>query len=107
MPSGFAKATGSTFRPALRPSAVERAGDGSFLIRFDGDEPVETLLEKAGRMPLPPYIASKRSGRRSRPRRLSDGLRARGGAVAAPTAALHFTDRLFERWTNAECFGRR
>jgi len=40
--------------------ASDRGADGSFLLSFEGDEPVEILLERAGTMPLPPYIAGKR-----------------------------------------------
>ena len=56
-----------------------------------GDEPVELLLERAGRMPLPPYIASKRAADERGPRRLSDDVRARGrgGRRADRRAALH------------------
>ena len=73
----------------------EKAEDGSALLHFHGDEPVELLLERAGRMPLPPYIASKR-----RPMRKTGDYQTmfarEEGAVAAPTAALHFTPRLLE-----------
>ena len=48
------------FGEGVAASVVEKAPDGSALLRFHGDEPVELLLERAGRMPLPPYIASKR-----------------------------------------------
>ena len=34
--------------------AADRGDDGSILLDFEGDEPVELLLERAGRMPLPP-----------------------------------------------------
>ena len=74
--------------------AVERGDDGSILLDFEGDEPVELLLERAGRMPLPPYIAGKRP---ADARDLDDyqTMFAREkGAVAAPTAALHFTPGL-------------
>ena len=40
--------------------AEARLGDGGVVLRFEGEEPVELLLERAGRMPLPPYIASRR-----------------------------------------------
>ncbi|HEX5181629.1 MAG TPA: tRNA preQ1(34) S-adenosylmethionine ribosyltransferase-isomerase QueA [Allosphingosinicella sp.] len=79
-------------------SAVARgkAEDGSILLSFEGEEPVETLLERAGRMPLPPYIA----GRRAADARDADDYQTmfarEEGAVAAPTAALHFTPRLVE-----------
>ena len=40
--------------------AEDRLADGSITLLFEGDEPVEVLLDRAGTMPLPPYIASKR-----------------------------------------------
>lgn len=74
--------------------ATERYEDGSILLDFEGEEPVELLLERAGRMPLPPYIASKRDAD-ARDRSDYQTMFARApGAVAAPTAALHFTPEL-------------
>ncbi len=79
-------------RRARWPS--DKAADGSFLLTFDGDEPVELLLERAGRMPLPPYIAGRRAAD-ARDRDDYQTMFAREeGAVAAPTAALHFTPGL-------------
>jgi S-adenosylmethionine:tRNA ribosyltransferase-isomerase len=76
--------------------AGERGADGSLGLRFEGEEPVERLLERAGRMPLPPYIAARREA----DARDSDDYQTlfakEEGAVAAPTAALHFTPRLVE-----------
>ncbi len=48
------------FEAGVAASAVEKAEDGSVLLHFHGDEAVEILLERAGRTPLPPYIAGKR-----------------------------------------------
>jgi len=74
--------------------ALEKASDGSVLLAFDGDEPVEALLARAGRMPLPPYIAGRRPAD-ARDQEDYQTMFARAeGAVAAPTAALHFTPRL-------------
>lgn len=82
------------FGPDVAAVAAERGEDGSFLLTFDGDEPVESLLERAGRMPLPPYIAGKREAD-ARDREDYQTMFAREeGAVAAPTAALHFTPAL-------------
>ena len=76
--------------------AGDRGADGSILLSFEGDEPVELLLERAGRMPLPPYI----SGKRAADERDSDDYQTmfarESGAVAAPTAALHFTPALMQ-----------
>jgi len=71
--------------------AMDRGDDGSFAIEFQGEEPVELILERVGRMPLPPYIAGKRAAD-ARDREDYQTMFAREeGAVAAPTAALHFT----------------
>ncbi len=82
------------FAGDVKASAVRRDEEGAILLRFHGEEPVEVLLERAGQMPLPPYIASKR-GTDDTDREDYQTMFAReSGAVAAPTAALHFTDRL-------------
>jgi len=74
--------------------ASDRAADGSFLLSFEGDEPVEMLLERAGRMPLPPYIASRRTPDERDAADYQTMFAKQKGAVAAPTAALHFTPEL-------------
>ena len=68
--------------------------DGSWTLHFTGDEPVEVLLERAGTMPLPPYIAGKRPADAADRSDYQTMFAARDGAVAAPTAALHFTPDL-------------
>jgi S-adenosylmethionine:tRNA ribosyltransferase-isomerase len=73
-----------------------KAADGSLLLTFEGDEPVELLLERAGRMPLPPYIAGKRPADERDAEDYQTMFAREKGAVAAPTAALHFTPRLVE-----------
>jgi len=84
------------FDGSVTATAVERGEEGSFLIRFAGEEPVELLLERAGRMPLPPYIASKRPADESDLDDYQTLFATQKGAVAAPTAALHFTKRLVD-----------
>jgi S-adenosylmethionine:tRNA ribosyltransferase-isomerase len=74
--------------------ASDRGEDGSFALDFQGDEPVELLLERCGRMPLPPYIASKRPTDARDADDYQTMFAAEPGAVAAPTAALHFTPAL-------------
>ncbi|WP_404710533.1 tRNA preQ1(34) S-adenosylmethionine ribosyltransferase-isomerase QueA [Sphingomonas sp. MMS24-J13] len=82
------------FGEGVGATAAARHDDGSILLSFEGDEPVELLLERAGRMPLPPYIAGKRPAD-ARDRDDYQTMFAREkGAVAAPTAALHFTPDL-------------
>lgn len=74
--------------------AEQRLPDGSFVLSFAGEEPVEVLLERAGRMPLPPYIAGKRPTDAQDREDYQTMFAQEDGAVAAPTAALHFTPEL-------------
>ena len=74
--------------------AVERDDSGAIRFDFAGDEPVERLLERAGHMPLPPYIASKRPTDDIDTVDYQTMFARHAGAVAAPTAALHFTEAM-------------
>ena len=74
--------------------AETRHKDGSFTLAFAGEEPVEVLRERAGRMPLPPYIAGKRPTDERDRADYQTMFAEKDGAVAAPTAALHFTPEL-------------
>ena len=84
------------FGGGVTASAAERAEEGAILLHFHGEEPVEVLLERAGRMPLPPYIASRRPADEADRDDYQTMFAREEGAVAAPTAALHFTPRLIE-----------
>ena len=74
--------------------AQGRNPDGSMVLEFEGDEPVEVLLHRAGTMPLPPYIAQRRGVDERDQSEYQTMFAAEDGAVAAPTASLHFTDEL-------------
>ncbi|MCP3735837.1 tRNA preQ1(34) S-adenosylmethionine ribosyltransferase-isomerase QueA [Sphingomonas sp. RP10(2022)] len=82
------------FGAGVIATASDRGEDGSFALDFAGDEPVELLLDRAGRMPLPPYIAAKRPTDARDAADYQTMFAAEPGAVAAPTAALHFTPAL-------------
>ena len=70
---------------------VERQGE-LFLLRFPGDTSVLDILDAAGHLPLPPYIT--RSAGDNDDERYQTIYAREQGAVAAPTAGLHFTDGL-------------
>lgn len=82
------------FAAGVSAIAEARHADGSFTLAFAGEEPVEVLLERAGRMPLPPYIAGKRATDERDREDYQTMFAQKDGAVAAPTAALHFTPEL-------------
>ena len=66
--------------------------DEFYRLRFETEEPVETLLNRLGRMPLPPYI--QRDADADDDTRYQTVFARHAGAVAAPTAGLHFDEAL-------------
>ena len=82
------------FAAGVQALVEARADDGSVTLTFLGEEAVEVLLERAGQMPLPPYIAGKRPTDAQDQTDYQTMFAAKDGAVAAPTAALHFTPEL-------------
>ena len=83
-------------------TVLERGDEGSVLWRFTADSALDVAMTMAGQMPLPPYIASKRptDGRDAEDYQTLHA--AKDGAVAAPTAGLHFTPRLWDELAAAE-----
>jgi len=83
---------GSTVRFADVDATVVERDDRLFRLRFDIDEPLDVWVERHGEVPLPPYI--------TRPSTPDDAQRYQtvyarhAGAVAAPTAGLHFDDAM-------------
>ena len=76
---------------------VEIAGreDEFFLLNFPQSEPLLEIFQRYGHVPLPPYI--ERSDRESDTERYQTVYAKHVGAVAAPTAGLHFTRPLLEK----------
>ena len=87
------------FGQGVTAVAEQRLPDGSLILAFAGDEPVEVLLERAGTMPLPPYIAAQRAIDDRDAEDYQTLFAREKGAVAAPTAALHFTPALMAALT--------
>lgn len=82
----------------LRAEVLEALDEGRRIVRFEGrDAPVRELLEEAGEMPLPPYIKREAGESAAEDRERYQTIYAqRRGAIAAPTAGLHFTPRVME-----------
>jgi S-adenosylmethionine:tRNA ribosyltransferase-isomerase len=80
-------------------ATVEAKGEaGDVLIRFDLAAPVlDETIHAIGHMPLPPYIAGKRGEDAADRSDYQTVFAANEGAVAAPTAGLHFTESLLSR----------
>ncbi len=82
------------FSDALTATMISRA-DGQGLLQFNvtGDD-FDTALNAVGAMPLPPYIAAKRPADDADKTDYQTAWAENAGAVAAPTASLHFDDSL-------------
>lgn len=83
----------------------EHEGPGAWLVKVTGvDLPTHAILEQLGRAPLPPYILAQRKARAQHPPDAYDRSHYQTiyasdhepGSVAAPTAGLHFTPRVFD-----------
>ncbi|MBB4198859.1 tRNA preQ1(34) S-adenosylmethionine ribosyltransferase-isomerase QueA [Rhodoblastus sphagnicola] len=76
---------------------VEEKNEGEVLLGFDLSGPaLDTVLMAIGHMPLPPYIAARRPEDAQDARDYQTVFAEKLGAVAAPTAGLHFTPNLLE-----------
>ncbi|WP_106475856.1 tRNA preQ1(34) S-adenosylmethionine ribosyltransferase-isomerase QueA [Phytohalomonas tamaricis] len=73
-------------------AVVEGRRDALFELRFLGETPLIELLEQYGHMPLPPYI--EREDELDDRERYQTVYARRDGAVAAPTAGLHFDETM-------------
>jgi S-adenosylmethionine:tRNA ribosyltransferase-isomerase len=74
---------------------VKNGNDGTHRVRFHGVPDIRNILTEVGRTPLPPYI--KREPTVADLERYQTVYAAQAGAVAAPTAGLHFTRELLDR----------
>ncbi len=80
----------------LKATVIAKEKEGSFRVKFDtGNQELLKLLDKFGKMPLPPYI--KRDATDYDKKRYQTVYAQSPGAVAAPTAGLHLTQRLIDR----------
>jgi len=83
-----------TFAGRWQAEMVERVGD-LFKLRFLADDNLFDILDASGKLPLPPYIERGADGEDDE--RYQTVYARERGAVAAPTAGLHFTEEMLER----------
>jgi S-adenosylmethionine:tRNA ribosyltransferase-isomerase len=82
-------------RPGVKLWLIERLEEGQWLAHAESDEPTDAILNRLGRVPLPPYI---RGGNMvdADVANYQTVYAERPGAIAAPTAGLHFTKELIK-----------
>ncbi len=88
--------TGDGSQSDLILRLVAKQPDGTWIAQPDSDEETFELLERVGRVPLPPYIRKGEMIASDR-QRYQTVYAHEPGSVAAPTAGLHFTEQLLEQ----------
>jgi S-adenosylmethionine:tRNA ribosyltransferase-isomerase len=86
------------FADGFAAEMVEKSPEGEVTLRFDlPPDQMRAALERHGAMPLPPYIRRPRGGDPADRANYQTMFAREEGAVAAPTAGLHFTPALLDR----------
>jgi S-adenosylmethionine:tRNA ribosyltransferase-isomerase len=94
----FGRMSASGARVALDATVAAKFEGGEVELSFDlAGSALDEAIAAIGEMPLPPYIALKRPPDETDRKSYQTMFAARDGAVAAPTAGLHFTPRLMEK----------
>jgi S-adenosylmethionine:tRNA ribosyltransferase-isomerase len=90
------------FSDSVKGSIVCRNNAGSWMIKFEDRKKFLEMLENSGCMPLPPYIKRKLDNflGTDDKERYQTIYAKKMGAIAAPTAGLHFTTNLLQKLTN-------
>ncbi|RLA63613.1 MAG: tRNA preQ1(34) S-adenosylmethionine ribosyltransferase-isomerase QueA, partial [Epsilonproteobacteria bacterium] len=82
------------FPENLSATLIESSSDGTFWVEFNIKE-IASYLEKHGSVPIPPYIRKGNADQKDR-EDYQTVFAKNTGSVAAPTAGLHFTDKVFK-----------
>lgn len=91
---GLGKGKKLVVGPGIDAEITDEGKDSVRTIRFHGIDNIRTMLPEIGKTPLPPYI--KREAAETDCERYQTVYASQEGAVAAPTAGLHFTDELLQ-----------
>jgi len=78
----------------LQALVIESLDDGVRLVRFESARPLDQVIDQIGQTPLPPYIRRAEDPCDEDRERYQTIYARERGAIAAPTAGLHFTSRI-------------
>src|SRR5215204_5615906 len=84
------------FGEYLTAEVLEKSGEGRVFVRFETNGDFDEILEKVGKTPLPPYIKRAENDFDKDRERYQTIFAKEKGAIAAPTAGLHFTPEILE-----------
>ena len=80
----------------LKAEIMETRAEGHRIVRFEHDGPLEEAFDAVGQTPLPPYIKRPSGNFEEDSERYQTVYARERGAIAAPTAGLHFTPRVID-----------
>jgi S-adenosylmethionine:tRNA ribosyltransferase-isomerase len=84
------------FSDLLTAELIEKHDDGKVTLRFTADGDLMEIVESLGKTPLPPYIKREKTAIDDDRERYQTVYAKNRGAIAAPTAGLHFTPEVLE-----------
>ncbi len=82
------------FDPRLSCTVLEKRETGDVLMEFEADGDLDAIIDQIGRTPLPPYIKREYDAVDTDRERYQTVFASQRGAIAAPTAGLHFTPEI-------------
>ena len=89
------------FGDKLVGEVVEKTADGKVLVNFEPVKDFDSILDEIGKTPLPPYIKRESDAIDSDRERYQTVFASNRGAIAAPTAGLHFTPEILDEIRDA------
>ena len=89
-----------SFGESLRAEVLDKTAEGRVVVEFETDENFDDVLERIGQTPLPPYIKRDAGGLDKDRERYQTVFARNRGAIAAPTAGLHFTPEVLDELKN-------
>jgi S-adenosylmethionine:tRNA ribosyltransferase-isomerase len=84
------------FDNELSATMIDKSDDGRLVVKFECVGPFDRVLDRIGRTPLPPYIKRDRNAVDTDRERYQTIYAKHRGAIAAPTAGLHFTSEILD-----------
>ncbi len=85
-----------SFNDRLSAEVVERSAEGRVIVRFSTSGDLNEILDEIGKTPLPPYIKRDVTAIDDDRERYQTVFAKERGAIAAPTAGLHFTPEILD-----------
>ena len=88
------------FSENLTAEVLEKTDAGRVIVKFASDRAFNEILDKIGQTPLPPYIKRENDNLDKDRERYQTVFAKKRGAIAAPTAGLHFTPQILDEIKN-------